>query len=303
VLAAGLSLSVEIAQNLLPSRVPSGLDFVSNSAGGCLGAVAAALMDARLKLRRGASGWRFSGAALLLACWTLYQVYPLVPITLVRPLVEKLRGVAAGDAVALPIGIAEWLAVAALARAAVGERSAQWAVPALALLVPARLLLRWRALTWPELAAVAAALVLLSVPAAPALRRPRTLAALLAAAIVLDAVWPFRFTAAAQPFEWRPLAFVRSETVYGPVALLQKSFRYGALLWLLRVGGAALPLAGASAAAGLCVMEAAQRHMPGRHPDITDPLLAVMLAGLLYALERRDVSDSAERGRTRGPKR
>lgn len=85
VLGACLSLSVETLQNFLPSRVPSNLDFASNSAGALLGALAgvrwgAELLDGgalhSLRTRLIGEGKMADAGLLLLALWLLTQLNP-----------------------------------------------------------------------------------------------------------------------------------------------------------------------------------------------------------------------------------
>lgn len=100
---AGILVSgtMEVVQNYLPSRVPSNLDFLTNSvgclAGGCLGALwAHSLLDqSRLyKLRRRWFAPHASQGLVLLALWPLAQIYP--------------QGYLFGNGQVLPI-LSEWL--------------------------------------------------------------------------------------------------------------------------------------------------------------------------------------------------
>lgn len=82
VLPALLSLVVEMAQTLLPARVPSNLDLTLNGAGGVIGASLAWLLD-RLGLMRRWSQWRADwfeadahGGLVLLGLWFPALLYP-----------------------------------------------------------------------------------------------------------------------------------------------------------------------------------------------------------------------------------
>jgi VanZ family protein len=78
-----LSGSMEAVQTFLPSRVASNLDLITNSAGACIGAIAAVLLTPTLlqesRLLELRHRW-FSPAAsrglILLALWPLAQIYP-----------------------------------------------------------------------------------------------------------------------------------------------------------------------------------------------------------------------------------
>ncbi|OGB27646.1 MAG: hypothetical protein A3I66_07200 [Burkholderiales bacterium RIFCSPLOWO2_02_FULL_57_36] len=78
-----LSVSMEAGQTFLPSRVASNLDFLTNVAGVCIGAVAGALLTrkfmerSRLRLlRRRWFSFEASRGLIVLALWPLAQIYP-----------------------------------------------------------------------------------------------------------------------------------------------------------------------------------------------------------------------------------
>ena len=83
---AGILVSgtMEAVQNYLPSRVPSNLDFLTNSAGCVAGAILGALWSRSLldqsrlyRLRRRWFAPHASQGLVLLALWPLAQIYPL----------------------------------------------------------------------------------------------------------------------------------------------------------------------------------------------------------------------------------
>jgi hypothetical protein len=62
---------------------------------------------------------------------------------------------------------------------------------------------------------------------------------------------------------------------------LQKCFWYGSPAWLLRAAGWRLARAAVAVAFLLCAIEAIHVYIPGRVSEITDPLLALILAAAL----------------------
>ena len=106
-LPALLSLTLELAQNYLPRRVPSALDFTLNAAGAALGATLAAIADATgLTLRWHAIRSRWfegpSAAALsLLLLWPIGLLFPApVPLGMGQIWPQLIGGLA---------DLAEWL--------------------------------------------------------------------------------------------------------------------------------------------------------------------------------------------------
>jgi hypothetical protein len=98
---------------------------------------------------------------------------------------------------------------------------------------------------------------------------------------------PFYFLAVPQPFSWTPFAgTLESSRASAIVIITRKAFDYGALVWALRYAGMPYVRAGLAVAAMLGVTEAIQTYLPGRTPEITDPLLALLMMLALAAVGR-----------------
>jgi hypothetical protein len=103
-------------------------------------------------------------------------------------------------------------------------------------------------------------------------------------------LFPFTFDTVAQPFQWIPFAIV----------LLTKSFYACTCIWILGRTRIGLPVATLAVTVVLAGTEVAQKGLPGRKPDITDPLLA-LLAGSALTLLRREFR-SGDSPRTAPPR-
>ena len=113
-------------------------------------------------------------------------------------------------------------------------------------------------------------------------------AAAMAACVVLRELAPFRFAAPAQAMSWIPFAAsLGSEHMNALLELFRKAYEYGVLVWLLRGAGLRYWTAGGWVAAVLVLLEMAQRYQPNRQPEITDALIAAILACILWGSERR----------------
>jgi hypothetical protein len=108
----------------------------------------------------------------------------------------------------------------------------------------------------------------------------------MAAAILLRELAPFDFVPDPQPFSWIPFAGIIEDN-RGPAAVvaLRKAFDYGAMVWLAR--GLGIVRCGLTLAAVLTVTELVQQYLPGRQPEITDAVLALMMTGMLAWSRRR----------------
>ena len=107
-------------------------------------------------------------------------------------------------------------------------------------------------------------------------------------AVVIRALTPFRFTAAGQPFLWIPFAgFLQNSWQTSVSILLGKLFQYGASIWLL--SRALFGVLGATVviAVILAIIETLQTLSTAHVPEITDPLLALLL-GLAFSVLRSD---------------
>jgi VanZ family protein len=287
-LALALSASIEMIQLFDDSRMCSLSDVVSNVTGAAAGIALGALY--RVKLQRflaaqdAASLLRPSGALLLLSCWLGYQIFPLFPVwgrTNVMHRLAALRAVDGVLSVDTLVVFAEWLAVACLLES-IRQTKTSGLLALLLLLVPLRLILASRTLGWPDIVGAAAAYAVWL--CLPRLWVRRAAPVLLTGALILGELSPFHFQSA-RAFNWVPFrGFFRTDWQDGFVMLFRKSFWYGSVLWLWRASGPSLVWTTAVAAAALLGLEWVQMYLPGRTPEVTDALLAVLMGVLLWLL-------------------
>lgn len=283
-----LSAAMETGQAFLRPRTPSGWDVVLNGLGAAAGALAGALVaPARA---RDALAWQpriaDAAAAILLACWLGYRLYPYVPALdlgewraslspLLRPWEPDWPRI-------LRLAVF-WLVAGRLLDAVRpgGERGALLALAMLATIAAAVPLLE-RRLSWEEIVAPGLAL-----PAWLLLRGRRGSDALLLAAllagVLLEGAQPYRLLAEPRPFGWIPLRSVMAgHWGNGLQAMLYKFFLYGGVAWLGLRAGLRLPLAGGLAIAVALGIGLLQTWLPGRSAEITDALIAAAAVLLLH---------------------
>ena len=281
-----LSVSMELLQVYVPSRDPSLLDVLTNTLGTAAGAGFAIYFEGGIRqlMERRAGQFR-AAATLLLLVWAVSELYPLFPEIGRAHLRQELallfhrRGLSIVETWA---NAAEWFA-AGLALDALFARMRTFGLAVAMLCVPAQLFITGRSLTLAEIAGALLALALWHFVHRES--RARCCAWMLGSAILLRQFQPFYFLAVPQPFSWIPFAATLESTREAATAIItRKAFDYGSLIWALRCNGEPFVRAGLAVAAALGVTEAIQTYLPGRSPEITDPVLALLMMVVLRAI-------------------
>ena len=288
-----LSASMELLQVYVPTRIPSLMDILTNTTGTALGIGLAWLYTDWMKAH-----WpNFSAtvnseprAAVLLGLWASAQWVPFIPGIGLNVLRQKLVHVLTIDWDRFPRELlsaaSAWIAALLLLETlARGTRKWRFLVP---LCVTACRFLIYR----QHPAAGDLAGMLLAVGIYHGLLQNSPFRFPFAAgfhllAILVSGLTPLRFAAVPAPFLWVPFgaSLEMGNWEIAGVILLAKAFRYGVALWLLNHFKAALLPAGVTVAIMLGIIEWIQTYLPGHSAEITDPLLCLMLAALLWVLE------------------
>jgi VanZ family protein len=281
-----LSVSMELLQVYVPGRDSSLLDVLTNTLGTAAGAGFAIYFEGGIRqlMERRAGQFR-AAATLLLLVWAVSELYPLFPeigrshVRQELTLLLRVRGLSVVETWA---NAAEWFA-AGLALDALFAHMRTFGLALAMLCVPAQLIIAGRSLTIAEIAGALLALALWRF--VPRGSRARCCAWMLGSAILLRQFQPFFFLAVPQPFSWIPFAATLESSREAATAIIaRKAFDYGALVWALRCIGVPFVRAGLAVAAVLGVTEAIQTYLPGRSPEITDPLLALLMMAVLRAM-------------------
>lgn len=289
VLGFFLSCCVEMMQIFDKTRNCSAVDLLCNTVSSMLGVLLGYLFHHShlASLRRPALVGRLhtSGPLVLIYIWVGFETIPLFPLMFrIFPKIQALRAAPFSVLEALA-SFTAWLIVARLLEAIYDPKLGWRLVLLLSLLVPAKLFIAHRTPTVAEVAGLLVALLLWRTVLARLALRTATLAGLASVVLIVQGLSPFHFTAR-NVFSWLPFVpLINAPWEHGLVTLCQKSFWYGAAVWLLWDAGCGLRKATAIIAALLAAIEILQLRLPGRSPEITDPVLAILLGCILWFLE------------------
>jgi VanZ family protein len=296
-----LSCGIEILQFFDAGRDTSALDVLANTAGSGLGVLCGLLFESslrRIQTRLSPVRYHQPGALLLLVFLGAYLLSPFFPDYSIFSLRHKLAALFAINGFSVRSGLVslvEWLAIARIVEAALDRVWAPRAYLALLMLIPAKILIVGRTTGCAELAGAALAYLIWQYGLRRFPRRSQILPVLFTALIIIRGLAPYEFTSVAMPFSWVPFAgLFETERVAALTIFLGKLFTYGTFVWLLRDGGWKMRYAAIGAAATLGAIEAAQMFLPGRVPEITDPLIALLLAWIFWLVD--DWSEAVPQG-------
>jgi VanZ family protein len=292
-IALTLSSAIEMTQLFDDARECSASDVVCNVSGTVFGVALGYVYQNWLKgfvvRAERAKFLHPSGAMLLFYTWLAYKAFPLFPVLSRTRLAEKFRDLFGGMSVS-PLEtftyFVEWLVIAKLLETVLGtERIRRW-FPLLLLVLPAKLIIVGRTFTWSEL--IGAGLAYISsylLSGYP--RRAVLVAGLIVLLLILRGLAPYHWSSVANSFSWIPFSgFLAADREFGILIFLRKCFWYGSAIWLLRAASWRLTRAAVAVALLLGAIEVIQIHLPGRVAEITDPLLALILAASFALLDR-----------------
>lgn len=294
VLGTVLSASLEMAQIFAPGRQCSAIDLLTNVIGSGLG-VAAGIVFERMAGPAGIRRRRViadRAALALLFCWLgslLFPIFPATSLPVWRQKIGLFAAVSLSGVIPLVSAAASWFVAGRLMTAA-GFRQARVWLTFSVLLVPAQIVIVTRQPSSAEFAGAVAGAWLFCLWGEEGGARAAAWAFL--GVLLARGLAPFHLTLVSQEFSWVPFgAFLTMDWQRGIRILLEKVFYYGAAIWLLRRGGQRWRTAAATVAVVLGLIEIAQTHLRGRTPEITDPLLAGLVAFGLWRIAGRAHGD------------
>jgi VanZ family protein len=280
------SALVEYLQYGAQTRVPSATDLVLNSASTLGGALCYIALKHAVQLPRLRDSATLPVILLLLATWLGFHAAPFMPRLSLYQVAQALAPVTTLEFSVASTGkfFAGYVILGTAVRALV-QREYFWRV--FTLVVGLSLLCRV-VFVGQQMPLGEPLGLLLALPLIVVFRDQPYQRAALPLAFLAVLGWhvyglaPFNFDTAAREFHWLPFAgFMDATRENGYLSFLDKSYLYLGLVWLTTTSGAPL-LASTLTLASLGLgIEFAQRYLPGRHAELTDPLLIVAAASVL----------------------
>lgn len=298
---AGLGFLVafggQAAQIYIPQRDASLVDVVWNMAGLAPGLVIGLLPWRTALARWGVTRQVRSLPLLIAGCWLAYRTAPWIPTLDISVFKENLKPLLLAPALdvwAVYASFCGWLTAGFLLREASHLGRLDRALPALfaATVLAEVSILYSGGVTASQL--LGGVLAVLAWFAALRGRQGRIAAAAVALVLLVrivgESIWPFVFTTMpVRDFQWLPFYGILGGSRWTNVlAMLEKLFVYSSVVYALWVLGRSWALAAVAGGAVLFAIEWMQQYQPGRVPEITDPLIVVLVGVLGWALTARE---------------
>ena len=306
---AALSLCMETAQYWAEPRSPSLIDLMTNTISAAAGAVIGVAFAHRARQAFDSMSETVLGhpsAALFLGI--LWFATLFTPGDWGRSgAVNQIRTMLAAPHLApghVLVSFSQWLGIGALAAAVIGRERAPTLLLCACLATPLRFFIPGQS---PKLYDFIGAAAAVCVWYAPAFRRrlgTGMIASLLAGGLLVEGLRPWSFSGQAAHFEWIPFVSMLGSSDWAPVLLVlfRKAAFYGTAVWAIARAGAGVPGSMVFVAIELGMLEVAQVFLPGRTPETTDPVLALVLGLILLHFDHKFGADPGVGSALPGPK-
>jgi VanZ family protein len=293
-----LSTSIELMQFYDRGRESGLSDVYANTGGMGLGAVAGVILHRKFPLRAIGPTKDHPFVLLMLACWLGYRLYPYVPTIDLHKYwqsVKPLLFTPSLPALDLYRHTVVWLAIALLFEVLAGKARGMLVF---ILFIPtvlfARILVIDVGLSPAEVAGgIMAALAWVALLSRLRIRAV-LIAVMFAGVVILQALEPFHFSAAAHPFGWIPFrGFLGGSIAVNVPSFFEKAFTYGMLTWLFGRAGGSLRTATLLGGVLVLCLRLGQVYIPGRSAEITDVVMLIILAAMMKLMSQGPSGGSA----------
>lgn len=302
-----LCVAMELLQYYDEGRVTNFSDVYLNTCGTALGGLAGMIVGADLRWPHARRLFAEPVPCLLFIAWLGYRLFPYVPTTDLHKYWDALKPVVLTPSLP-PYDLFRyavmWLTICHIVEAVVGRHRARFLIPIIvAGTFAAKVMIVTKVLTVAEILGAILAFGLWIVALRASTRMRFALAAvLLAALIVAERLEPFHFSPFENHFGWIPfLSLMEGSLEVNIQSFLEKFFLYGSLMWLLTVSGMRLSGGAILVSATLLVTSMMEIYLPNRSAEITDAVMALLIAAMFGLVQQVSKNARAVTLQTRPP--
>ncbi|MBT9465191.1 VanZ family protein [Hydrogenophaga sp.] len=293
VLGMALAFVLQFVQIWLPSRDAAAGDAFINGLGLIIGL---GIGSSLVHLRPTMADRRIRMALIptsLLLLWLAYRWFPWVPtldLQNIKNAIKPLLTTSDFNGVRAIHTAVAWLVFFKISEYVRNERIApQWLVLVAVLINFGQLFFVGGSISMNSAVGLALAIV-----AMPLLNGPNALVGLslaLLATLLLSGLQPFEFATPFNTFQWIPFSgFLSGSMSTNFLVLLEKTYLYAALIFLLQKSGARPLPSTLICAAWLAVIEAFQIMVQGRTAEVTDPVFALLIGYVIAMVVRHEMT-------------
>jgi VanZ family protein len=280
-----ISLTMELAQYYDAGRVTAINDIYTNLLGTITGSLGGIYLSGRWRVPLIAEILEKPIPAMIIVAWAGYRFYPYVPTIDLHKYWNALKPVILNPVFSLESLYRHttiWLTIFAFISMLVGHRRSILLVPLFCgCVLIARVMIVDTVLSVAEIMGAGVALCFWPIMRATSYRqRAAVLLLLLGTAVVIERLKPFQFQSVARDFGWVPFrSLMEGSIAINVMTFCEKSFLYGALLYLSMEAGGRLRTAVLIVGGILFTTSWVETYLPGRSAEITDLVMVLLLAG------------------------
>jgi hypothetical protein len=284
-LSLALATMLQVAQIYFPPRTPALVDVVWNMAGTVLGIIAGLSLGKHIELR-----WRtwqpeYALPLGLVALWIAAELLPLVPSLDLQSIKNTLRALlrphmSPPDVLWHMAGVL--VAGHSLTAIFGRSRALRWLGLLIAIVIAGKVLVVTRVLDASTLVGVAVGYGVWHFVSKRTSSSDAVVLVVLLVAYTLKALEPFELRPIPAAFSWIPFAaMLQGSMLINVEVLVESVFAFAGLLGLVRMLGSGVGASSFVLALWVAALEAAQMYLVGRSPDVTEPLLVLLVGQFL----------------------
>jgi glycopeptide antibiotics resistance protein len=292
VLGTATSLGIEIAQHFMTTRNTSVYDLGFNALSALIGALVGSVNWQQFITHGGGHGMRPRSIfpLIMVTAWAAYRLFPYVPTLDFQRVKDAIKPLL--DFHSLPIAdsvrhFGMVIGLALLLQAIMPPLRARLALAGLALgVIAAKPFIIIKVISPAEVVGTVTAMAVWLTVLSRAHARTRIAVVIFAVTLALQGLTPFELRSPPADFSFVPfVGFEQGSMAVNIQSFLEKLFLYGTFVWLALQAVGSVNLSLAFVTLFITGIEVSQRYIIGRSPEVTDPMLALIMGGVLLALE------------------